>query len=198
MTDPKSQEMQSELFTEFSKETKKPDRFPGVVKTHKPILWNTTVEHLILLGIGLILLCCFIFFLGVIRGKSLNSTPAADSYAVPAQAAVQVPRAAVASPAARQAAPQATPAVTAPKTTPAVSQKDNPKKPYTIQLVTYKKKDLAQKEVATFRKAGYYSTVIPSGDYFLVCVGQYTNIDEARKDLKTFGARYKDCFLRRR
>src|SRR5690242_4924123 len=93
MTDPKPQEMQSELFTEFSNETKKPERFPGVVKTHKPILISTTVEHLILVGIGLILLCCFIFFLGVIRGKSIGGPAApADPYAQ------QVPRAAAPAP----------------------------------------------------------------------------------------------------
>lgn len=199
MTDLKPQEQQAELFTEFNK-PKTPERFPGVTKTHKPLLWSTTVEQLILMGIGLILLCCFIFFLGVMRGKSLSPQISGDPYRTqPTQALV--PKPAMVVPAALPAAApivKPAPALSLPPKIAAVPQKSNPKKPYTIQLVTYKKQDLAQKEVASFRKAGYYSVVIPSGDYYLVCVGQYANIEEAKKDLRFFGSKYKDCFLRRR
>lgn len=200
MTDPKHQEMQSELFTQFSPgEIKNPGRFPPVPKTHKPILLTTSVEQLILAGIGLILLSCFIFFLGVIRGKSIapessQGPPIRMTAPALAPLATKVSRSALTAPI---SAPAQTPASSV-KSASAPSMKENPKKPYTIQLVTYKKSELAQKEVAGLRKAGYYSAVIPSGDYYLVCVGQYASIDDAKKDLRTFGARYKDCFLRRR
>jgi cell division septation protein DedD len=150
------------------------------------------------------------FFLGVLRGKHLAK-----------QSGETAPVAVQAAPAARTTQPQQTPMTQSPqpgiRTTAVPSAAQAPaapapapqrpaiatplslsKKPYTIQLVTYKKQDLAQKEVNDLKKAGYSSSLISSGDYFLVCVGQYASIDEAKKDLRYFGSRYKDCFLRRR
>lgn len=74
----------------------------------------------------------------------------------------------------------------------------DPNKPYTIQLVTYKKKEIAENETALLRRQGFFSAIIPSGEYYQVCVGQYADKAEAARDLKTFSARYRDCYLRRR
>ena len=71
-------------------------------------------------------------------------------------------------------------------------------KPYTIQVVTHRKKEFAEAEVSRIRKLGYISFIIPSGDYFQVCAGQYASKEEARKDLGVFSSKYKDCFLRHR
>ena len=75
---------------------------------------------------------------------------------------------------------------------------DDPARPYSIQLVTYKKKEYAEKEMKTLRRSGFFSTIIPSGDYYQVCVGQYASNNEARRDLAYFRVKYKDCYLRRR
>ena len=48
------------------------------------------------------------------------------------------------------------------------------------------------------RAQGLYSFIIPSGEYFQVCAGQYASKEEAKKDVARFSAKYKDCFLRRR
>jgi len=48
------------------------------------------------------------------------------------------------------------------------------------------------------RRGGFFSWIIPSGEYYQVCVGQYLNKDDASKDLRAFSRKYKDCFLRRR
>lgn len=91
--------------------------------------------------------------------------------------------------------------VTTPQTlahTTTLKPKADPSKPYTIQLVTYKRQDLAEQDVAYLRSKGYYATIIPSGDYFQVCAGQYASKEEAKLDIKRFQARYKDVFLRRR
>jgi cell division septation protein DedD len=71
-------------------------------------------------------------------------------------------------------------------------------KPYTIQLVTHRKKALAEAEVNAIRKKGLTSFIIPSGEYFQVCVGQYSSKEEASKDLAFFQSKHKDSFLRRR
>lgn len=185
MTEIKPEESQQELFQEFTGETRKKERFPSLQRPQKPLLISTSIEQIILASILLILAGCFVFFLGVIRGRALG-----EQARKPAVAAQEVkPRPAVAP------APSLVPA--APLLLPRTAALDLTK-PYTIQLVTYKKRDLAEKEVTALRKSGYYSMIIPSGDYFQVCAGQYASKEEAKKDLKILGSRYKDCFLRRR
>lgn len=190
MTDQKPEEIQSELFQEFSGPAKKPERLPSLHKTQKPILLSTSVEQIIFLSILLILAFCLVFFLGVIRGKSLAGFEARP-------VSVQRPPVAVshmlAMPQYRQPAQKSAVAAASGAVSVQLSNK-----PYMIQIVTYKRADLAEKEQLAFRRNGYYSVVVPSGDYYQVCVGQYATKDEAKKDLKFFGSKYKDCFLRRR
>ena len=201
MTDSKSEEIQSELFQEFSGQPKKPERFPALNKTQKPILVSTSTEQIIFLSILLILALCLVFFLGVVRGKFL--TPVAQvQHPTNIQGAAPVPvshmlampqyRSQVRSDAVSAPAPKRPLPASSFPIVPAAN------KPYMIQLVTYKRADLADKDVLAFRRNGYQAIVVPSGDYYQVCVGQYATKDEAKKDLKFFGSRYKDCFLRRR
>ena len=213
MTEIKQEETQQELFNQFSGELKKAERFPSISRPQKPILFSTSVEQIILVSILLILAGCFIFFLGIMRGKALASKDQIAVSARPAPLApqgdlkrVQPVRAVVTTqvtvkevvattPKVKLAAPAVLPAKALAKPSPATLDLN---KPYTIQLVTYKKKDLAEREVAGLRRNGFYSAIIASGDYYQVCVGQYAAKEEARKDLKVFGSKYKDCFLRRR
>ena len=185
--DNKPRETQQELFEEFSPAPKKTERFPSIAKTHKPILFSTTLEQLLMASIVFVLGLCGVFFLGVLRGKALR---------IPVPAAVMTPRVqpvpAALPPPVAPARPVAAPAVT---TAPVATAAE---KPYTIQLVTHRKKEFAETEVASVRKLGYVSFIIPSGEYFQVCAGQYGTKDAAKKDLALFQTRYKDCFLRHR
>lgn len=186
VTDFRQEECQKELFQEFSDEAKKTERFPALSKTQKPILISASLEQLIFWGILAILLLCFMFFLGVLRSKSLGGSPVAAERSGGAVVHVQVP------------APLKMTAPTA-SAKPADSPRAiDPAKPYTIVLVTYKKRTLAEKEAAGLKKSGQPAFVAASGDYFVVCIGQYANGGEAKKDLKIFDAKYKGCFLKRR
>ena len=186
MTEIQQEEKQQELFLEFSGAAKRQERFPGLVKTPKPFLFNTTIEQIILVSIALILAGCLVFFLGVLRGKFLSER--APQYLVQNLVQRKVP---VAAAAPRKIA--ASPVVVVkPEARPNVNQ------PYTIQLSTYKKQDLAEKEAVAFRHSGFNSTIISGNGYYAVCVGQYATKDAAKKDLKIFSVKYKDCFLRRR
>lgn len=196
MAEINQEETQQELFEQFAGSARKPERFLPQNKINKPILFSTSVEQVILISITLILVCCFVFFLGVLRGKSLKTSPLAAamvyskkpvSLPVPVVSAAPV-RSAAASEPVRLPGPQQAQVVEVSSTT----------KPYTVQLATYKKQELAEKEVVTLRRSGYFSTIIPSDGYYQVCVGQYATKDEAKKDLKNFSAKYKGCFLRRR
>ena len=180
----KPQESQQELFLEFSKEPKKAEPFLPLRKTQKPILISTHLEQLILAGILTILAACLVFFLGVLRGKSLSV-----SRPVPSSPPMRVPARPV-------PLLQKTPAP-AVSTVPLLIVPDS-RKPYTIQLVTYKKKDYAENESALLRRQGFFSIIIPSGEYYQVCAGQYANREESEKDKGMFSARYKGCFLRPR
>ena len=190
------QEEQKELFTEFSDSVKKAERFPSIAKSHKPLFFSTTVEQIILVGIGLILVSSFIFFLGVLRGKYLSirsskvliqKTPPAVQ-AVLAKNTIAQPTITV-RPDIRRAIVIAN--------DPVISQGPGVNKPYTIQLSTYRKQDLAEKEAVILQKGGFYSSVNASNGYFVVCVGQYETKESAKKDLKFFSGKYKGCFLRR-
>ncbi len=208
MKDIHQEEKQPEFFNEFSRAEKKPERFPSLNKAQKPILVSTNAEQLIFSGIIAILVLCGVFFLGVLRGKSLRAPVFS---AAPVSAAARAPRttAHAAMPRVQPARPIAAgegrtggPPASALKETapvPAKGREVSPAvKPYTIQLVTYKKKDLAEAEVAGLRRKGFYSAIIPSGDYFQVSVGLYATKEDAKKYLRYFGSRYKGCFLRRR
>lgn len=194
----RSQENQQELFREFAPEPQKPERIPGINKTHKPILFSTNIEQLILAGIVAILLACLVFFLGVLRGRSLRDLPA-RTLTPQAAASIARPYAQPVSQAATRRAPgspSTTPSVQVPAAAAVMAA--DPSKPYTIQLVTHKKKEYADHEASLLRRSGYPAIILQKGGYFVVCVGQYANKEEAKRDLKLFANKYKGCFLQRR
>ena len=189
--DNKSQETQQELFQQFSSAPKRLERFPALSKTQKPILVSTTLEQLLMAGIVFILVLCGVFFLGVLRGKSLREPQGVLIHAARPEA-VRVPQA---SPVPRPALSE----VPAPSVPPAQpSAVSAAVKPYTIQLVTYRKKEYAETELTALRKMGHTGFILQKGEYFQVYSGQYASKDEAKKDLSLFQSRYKDSFLTRR
>ena len=176
-------EAQQELFEEFSTAPPKPERFPSIAKTQKPILISTTLEQILMAGIVFVLVLCGVFYLGMLRGKSLTHpsfTPGART----------LPMRPTTAPLGAPALPVQT------KPSPPTVLASN--KPYTIQVVTHRKQEFADQEVAKLKRMGYVSFIIPRGEYFQVCAGQYTTKDEARRDLASFSSKYKDCFLRPR
>ena len=188
MTDERSQETQQELFQQFSSAPKRPERFPTLAKTQKPILISTTLEQLLMVTIVFILLLCGVFFLGVLRGKSLRQPSAAASFVRP-----ETPKPAnIPAPKAAAPVPVQLPPAAAPVSVSGAA------KPYTIQLVTYRKKEYADAELGAIRKMGFTGFVVQRGEYFQVYSGQYASKEEAKRDLGSFQGKYKDSFLTRR
>ncbi len=213
MTEIKQGETQQEFFPGFPKAGKGAGRPLYESKLQRPILITTSIEQVILAGILLILIACFVFFLGVVRGKALGAAkqqvvsvmdrktmaskiePASVPALLPSRsitAAGDHPRTAILV----QAASSGLRHVGRDSGMSRALQ--DPNKPYTIQLVTYKKQDLAEKETANLRRSGYFSLIVPNGEFFEVRAGQYASKEEAKKDLKFFTSRYPGCYLRRR
>ncbi len=193
MNEKQRPENQSELFPILSGEPRPPDPIPMITKTQKPIFFSTTLEQLLLAGIVLILLLCFVFFLGVLRGRSMGSTILLKPVAALA------PGAPLAAPI--LAAPGRLPTprtVTTKKESSFVVVNESLVKPYTIQVLTTKKKDYAEEEASSLRKKGANAWAAKSGDFYVVCAGSYANKEGAKKDLLYFRANYKSAYLRRR
>lgn len=209
MTELRQEETQQELFGEYSTRPASTGAARlNIAKAQKPLLLSTNVEQVILAAIILILVLCFVFFLGILRGRSIAGTGSGVSQ--PAAAPITPPRAnfAAIKPAAaaqsRSVFAQAvaskspvSPSAGKPLSV-AVNAKTDGSKPYTLQIVTYKRQDLAEKDVAYWRSKGFYTVIIPSGNYFQVCVGQYNGKEEAESDRRFFASRYKGVYLRRR
>jgi len=72
-------------------------------------------------------------------------------------------------------------------------------KKWTIQVVTYKSETMAQNEVKRLRKDGLNPFIIPSGDFFQVCVNTFESSQEAKKVLPLFAKEkgYYDAFVRK-
>lgn len=184
MGDSLTQENQQDLFTNLTGEARRPDRNPVITKSHKPILLPMTLEQILLAVILLILFFCFVFYLGVLRGRSTAVAVPVKTTAAPVEAVIK-------------AQPPPIPSVVV--AAPASSlQKSSPNlKPYTIQLLTTKKKLDADNEALLLRKKGFDAQSLRSGSFYVVCVGRYSGKEDAAKDLRFFASRYKGCYLRR-
>lgn len=74
-------------------------------------------------------------------------------------------------------------------------------KPFTIQLVTYRSEARAQEEVLNLKEAGYNSFIIPSGEFFQVCINRFKEKEVALqalnklKNIRDFYS-YQDAYVR--
>ncbi|MFA5261905.1 MAG: SPOR domain-containing protein [Candidatus Omnitrophota bacterium] len=68
---------------------------------------------------------------------------------------------------------------------------------YTIQVASFKKRTMAQKEAMQLQDKGYDIIVVPKGQYSIVCVGKFPVEEEARVVSQELKKKYKDCLIRR-
>lgn len=79
----------------------------------------------------------------------------------------------------------------------------NPESPingqYTIQLITFKSRKLAETKVEALKKAGFQGFIIPQGKFFQVCANGFQSVDEARDklvQLRAQGFAPPDAYIR--
>jgi hypothetical protein len=166
------EEYQKELFQEFNKEKSRFEKLTGRISQRRKRLYlNVPLENLIVVVIVLIMSVIVAFAIGVERGKRIGAG---------------LPQAAPKAPAvhrtAQRPAPQTEKIELAPitidkraeeKTVPATRNVRSELRPYTIQLVSYKEKGLADKEKARLLKKNVEAFVVASGKWYQVMAGRY-------------------------
>ena len=190
-------ETQGELFREFrTTSSKKSDYSPGRdIAFGKKSVFQLSYENIVLLFIVFIMLLVIFFSLGVEKGKKIIRVDTAEK-GIPF--AMQAPQA-------EEAEGFKTPILKTLESETlleAISEdleiidaSDN--RPYTIQVVAYKKENAAKKELDRLKREGHEEFVIPSNDWFQVCAGRYSNREASKKDLNTLKDKYPTCYFRK-
>lgn len=207
---PVNAQKQQELFEEFVIREKRKGRLFGAFKFKKPIFpqqrltFSFSYETLIIALIGVVLSASILFSLGVERGRSLEFSSAISSPGAvqpvtettaneikisPANVVIEqsaeVQKEATVKPEKKQEVVKTAPSAAADK-------------PFTIQVASYKTRNLAEKELTRLKNKGYSSDILKKGDYFILCVGSYAKKELANQALPYWERRYKDCIVRKR
>ncbi|MBP6920585.1 MAG: SPOR domain-containing protein [Candidatus Omnitrophica bacterium] len=202
----KPESSQLELFHQTGDEATSAQRLSGTF-----LSYIRAYERLVLMLIGIVITGAVCFCVGVEKGKHIalsrvnanldmayrrTGTTGTTDPAAPA-AATPVPTAA-----AVQAAEKATrPAMPAPVKAVqpiTVAQTAQPSgSGYTIQIATYTGTTSAQREMNTLKKQGLLPVIRPSGNYTILCVGNFPDKATAKSLLTQLKRKYRDCYIRR-
>lgn len=68
---------------------------------------------------------------------------------------------------------------------------------FTVQLASYKTKSYAEKEAQALKKKGLIPLILTKGKYVVLCVGSFTNKENAQSLLTQLEKKYNDCRIRR-
>jgi len=156
----------------------------------KFLLANLTisVESLVILAILGIMISLFSFSLGVERGKSLVAQALDErvsaAWNVGARTMAPVP-APVAAPVERSYTTQNTVEVRGFSTR------------YTLQAATYGKEEYARQDALLLKAKGFPSFLIKSGKYWLLCIGNFNNKENASSLLRKLPGQYRSSQVRR-
>lgn len=173
-------EHQNELFREFEKKRGGIEIVRDkIIEKRKKLYLNIPLENAVFGAIVIMMCVVTAFALGVERGKRLNvkSAPAKDTIEIEDQVKEPV-----------QLVP--------------IEIAESPKKPvlkimrYTVQLISYKKKKRAEKEIQKLGSQNVQAFITTSGNWYQVCAGSYNDIKEAKEALGNYKVNYKGCFVK--
>ena len=68
---------------------------------------------------------------------------------------------------------------------------------YTIQLATFKNKELALRQAQLLTKNGFSPVAFTKGSYVILCVGKFSNQESAQPLLSKLQRTYANCRIRR-
>lgn len=190
-------EKQPELFTEFKEGQAEKKVFTKSFIPDRTFVIAFTYEKLILAVLGLLVSLAVVFAFGfeygkgrgavrriaVVQPKLVQPQPVTVQQVPPR---VETPRQVAKQPVAL--AKQAAPAKTAPVKA----------KPYTIQVATFRSRDLAQQEVTLLKQKGFGAQAVNMNGFYEVWVGEFTDSKDASLILGKLRKLYKDCFLKKK
>lgn len=163
------------------------------------------LEKIIFVSIAVILALVVVFALGVERGKNVATVVSEEG--VPLAAVTQPqpeiqPQLSQKSMASEAAKPEMSQTQMASKAaTPVlagIEADDIKTKPLTIIAVTYRTSDAATQTVNWLKKESYPAYMKQEGQYFLVCIGLYPNMNTAQAAVKKIKHLFKDAYIKTR
>lgn len=186
--------LQKELFREFdSSKTKAGKKMHGSILPKNYVPLNISHEQFIFITIGVIMLMVLVFSLGVERGKRMG-TVKTETKKNASLVIKQVEDAELA--AGREEEPEYSEEIISPE--PPKIKKPASTEIFTIQIIAYRSKKSAQRELMKLGKKGYSPFIILGGGYYQICVGEYGSQEESEKALSDFKKGYPDSFIRKR
>jgi len=174
---------QLELFSQTKEYNQKEARLSGLLLN---FIWAW--EKTILIVIGLIITGIVCFSFGVERGKRIVQLKTDSRLDIALKTQKTQPKSAP-----KQADMQAQTAQPVKKGEELQELLPN----YTIQVASFINKTNAQKEADTLKKKGLSSIILPKGKFTIVCVGNFSNKEEAEFLLLKLKKQYQDCRVRR-
>jgi len=181
----------------------------AAIRRRNPVLGNLRLrdDHVILLTIAGLLAVTVVFAMGVERGKQVaraerpllapatpatqmtpeKSTTQADK-TVESERSLQPPASVPASPTSPPT-PRSIPRK-AEKTTVAATPG------FAIQVVSYRKPDLARREMQRLQQRGEPAFLVMKQGFTVLCVGPFPSRENARTKLSHLKKQYGDCFIR--
>ena len=177
----KNKNAQQELFKEYGAPKKRGIQNSILPKSYT--LLNISYEQLIFLTIAIIMLMVLVFSLGVERGRSLAEPllERADTTIVEVT---------------KETKEEVTDKV--PVKEEGLRQLKKLPELFTVQVIAYRSKKSAQRELERLGKKGYKPFIIVGGNYYQICVGEYKNEAKAKEELLELRKTYKDSFVRKR
>jgi len=195
-----------ELF-EFDKPRRSFPRLPDIfskVDFDNRVAVTLTLERIIFMAIGLIMLMVVTYALGVEMGKrgAAGSAVLLPENKISLVKAPQIANdaqvAGMPQPVKAHLTPAALKPAAKPQTPPGSIPTQNSAKPYTIFAATFSHREYAAQEMAGLKKTGFDAYIVQSGSMFRLCVGSYPSTAAAQKDLLRVKRTYKDAYLKAR
>jgi len=188
---------QGELFSRFNRA----QRSHSLKQRFKPKLPGKVAfsyENLVFISILSIMTLVLSFSLGVEHGKKWSTEvqlASQESLVIADNAAEEVDEAS-------SKPVEITPPVRAETPASQPAESESPKRfdhPYTIQLITFNRKETAEKELGQLKINGYEPFISTRNDYYEVCVGQYPDSNSAKPVLTRLKQSkwYHDAFVRK-
>lgn len=177
-------EKQKELFDEFKSETKGLKLFKGKghMQQGRAFLFQVSFEKIVFFLIGAVIIIAIAFCLGVERGKYVAGIPRPVA---PASAPI------------KQLIPVALKPQPATNVTTKVPASLRKSVIYTIRIASYTNKKSAAGETAKLRQTGFPAYVKASGSFYMICVGDYLDKNQADSALLALKKKYgKDIYIK--
>lgn len=180
-----------------------PHSHQDTVEPHKPKFFLSRVtlnfENLIILTICFFIVMILSFSLGMERGKRTATDIIADSETV-SNLGMQMPAKEDTEP--KEIVYPATAVMLAHAAEKTISTDQeviglSGENHFTVQVASFKTKKFAEMEADSLRQRGYDSFILPKGSHIIVCVGRFSNRNEAVAFSDQLKNQYKDCFARR-